>query len=145
MNIYLAARYSRREELCGYRKQLEEVGHVVTSRWLNGDHPISDDGLNADDESERVRYAEEDWSDLLAADWVINFTEQPRGTSSRGGRHVEFGAALALQKYCFVIGPRENVFHHMPCVMVHGSFDAFLKATGIGERAYANYYTTSKL
>ena len=36
MKIYLAARYSRREELCGYRSELEAIGHTVTSRWLNG-------------------------------------------------------------------------------------------------------------
>lgn len=44
MNFYLAARYSRREELCGYRSQLENDGHTVTGRWLNGSHQISSAG-----------------------------------------------------------------------------------------------------
>jgi hypothetical protein len=44
MNIYLAARYSRRLELCGYREQLRAMGHVVDTVWLNGEHQISDTG-----------------------------------------------------------------------------------------------------
>jgi len=44
MNIYLAARYSRRLELCGYRQQLRELGHAVDAVWLNGEHQIANDG-----------------------------------------------------------------------------------------------------
>lgn len=33
MNIYLAARYSRREELLRYASDLREVNHEVTSRF----------------------------------------------------------------------------------------------------------------
>ncbi|HZZ79637.1 MAG TPA: hypothetical protein VFE62_14045 [Gemmataceae bacterium] len=44
MNIYLAARYSRRVELCGYREQLRAMGHTVDAVWLNGEHQISDTG-----------------------------------------------------------------------------------------------------
>jgi len=117
MRIYLASRYSRREELCTYRAELEEAGHTVTSRWLNGNHQIDDQGLSAQAaETERVRFASEDWHDLTTADCCISFTEAPRSTSSRGGRHVEFGAALAAGLGCIVIGPRENVFHCLPQV-----------------------------
>jgi nucleoside 2-deoxyribosyltransferase len=110
--IYLAARYSRRDELCLYRADLESLGYCVVSRWLNGNHQISDDGLSVEgSEAERLRFASEDWSDLLGSDICISFTETPRNTHSRGGRHVEFGAALALGKRCIIVGPRENVFH----------------------------------
>lgn len=44
MKIYLAARYSRREELCGYRSELEARGHRVQARWLNGEHQLSNEG-----------------------------------------------------------------------------------------------------
>ena len=115
--IYLAARYSRREELCGYRQALESAGYEVTSRWLNGNHQIDDAGLSAEaSASERSRFATEDWEDLMAADTTINFSETPRGTTSRGGRHVEFGAALAAGQTVIVVGPRENVFHCLPQV-----------------------------
>jgi nucleoside 2-deoxyribosyltransferase len=123
IKIYLAARYSRREELCGYRSQLQALGYTVTSRWLNGNHQISDDGLSAQaKEEERIRFAQEDWEDLMNADVCISFTEEPRSSNSRGGRHVEFGAALAAGKPCIVVGPRENVFHCLPQVIVYDGF-----------------------
>ena len=37
---YLAARYSRREELCGYRADLQRLGIEVPARWLNGSHQL---------------------------------------------------------------------------------------------------------
>jgi hypothetical protein len=129
LTVYLAARYSRREELCSYRALLEASGIEVTSRWLNGNHQISDDGLSAQaKEEERTRFALEDWEDLMRADVCISFTETPRSSNSRGGRHVEFGGALAVGNGVIVVGPRENVFHCLPEVHV---FDEFWKALGL--------------
>lgn len=133
MKFYLAARYSRREELCGYREQLQAMGHTVTSRWLNGDHQISDTGLNVGNDpeadqftiAERERFAAEDLQDVLAADVLVAFTEPPRSTASRGGRHVEFGVAIGQPMPVAVIGPRENVFHCLPSVLHCETFDEF--------------------
>ncbi len=137
MRIYLAARYSRREELQGYRAELEQRGHEVTSRWVWTDHDLpldADPGLGG----LGVRFAMEDWEDLLRSDCVISFTEDPTQRvpgRARGGRHVEFGIALAVRALRFkgclhhgrecalrppvpfrpiVVGARENVFHHLP-------------------------------
>jgi hypothetical protein len=127
MKVYLASRYSRREELCKVREDLQKLGFEVTSRWLNGNHQIDDQGLSVEAKSaERLRFAIEDWHDLMAADMCISFTESPRSTNSRGGRHVEFGAALASGKMCFVVGPRENVFHCLPTVHVCDSWKILL-------------------
>lgn len=113
--IYLASRYSRYPEMQKVRDELEALGHVITSRWINGDHQIDDAGLSVQaKEEERVRFATEDVSDLVRADIVVSFTEAPRSSNSRGGRHVEHGMALALGKRCLVIGHRENVFHCLP-------------------------------
>lgn len=135
MKIYLASRYSRRYELIGVRAVLEKLGHSVTSRWLNGDHQISDTGLGPTsrlgDDAERIRFACEDWEDVLAADWVISFTEEPRAINSRGGRHVEFGAAMALNKRCIIVGPRENVFHCLPAVEWAPNWMEFLTLIGV--------------
>lgn len=127
MKIYLAARYSRREELLRYALDLGEVNHEVTSRWIKGNHQVSDAGLSEEGtEAERLRFAMEDWHDLIAAEACVSFTEQPRSSASRGGRHVEFGAALAMQKLCVVVGPRENVFHCLPRVIVYPTWDEAL-------------------
>lgn len=127
MKIYLASRYSRREELNRRWHWLEYAGFEVTSRWLLGDHQVSDSGLSEEAApEERERFAQEDWDDLAAADICISFTEEPRSGHSRGGRRVEFGAALAMGKRCIVIGPRENVFHCLPSVEVYPLWDLAL-------------------
>lgn len=115
MLIYLAARYARRAEMAGYARELDAMGYHVTSRWIHGSHELDDHPAPA----ERARLAAEDLEDLLAADVVISFTEQPRAALDKpghGGRHVEFGLALALGKRVMIVGPRENVFHWLPAV-----------------------------
>ena len=139
--VYLAARYSRREELCGYRARLQAAGFVVTSRWLNGSHqinaagtPIGEDGAalieEGDDERAaalRREFVQEDVADVFAADALIAFTEVPRSSTSRGGRHVELGIAMGRGIHVIVVGPRENLFHWYPGIPAFGSFGAALR------------------
>lgn len=141
MKVYLAARHSRRLELCGYRTQLGQMGIEVTSRWLNGKHQIDDHGQPIGDDGEkwvedegsgtaparlRQHFAQEDVADVLAADTLIAFTEVPRASTSRGGRHVELGIAIGTGKRIVVIGPRENVFTWLPQVEHHESWQDFV-------------------
>lgn len=129
MRIYLAARYSRREELCSYRDTLEKEGHIVTSRWLNGNHQIDDAGLSLEaKQEERQRFATEDFADVMMAEMVVAFTEIPRSSNSRGGRHVEFGIALGAMRRVAIVGPRENVFCCLEDVKVYDVFGQFMEA-----------------
>ncbi len=112
--IYLAARYSRAEEMRQVRQDLAALGLFVTSRWIDGQHELTPEGSAEAHEADRTRFAQEDRRDLYAAHWVISFSEEPRMTKTRGGRHVELGLALALGKRAIVVGHRENVFHHLP-------------------------------
>lgn len=138
LNVYLAARYSRREELCGYKRDLEARGHVVPARWLLGEHQVH--GIEAAQaveaagpvpKDEARLFAEDDMADVLAADVLVAFTEPPRASNSRGGRHVELGVALGLRRAglmvhapsIFVVGPLENVFTALP--EVQGAFTAW--------------------
>ena len=127
MRIYLASRYSRRVELCGYRNQLTAGGHAVQAVWLDGNHQISDTGAPLGEEGERLvegddgstnvraaalrsKFARDDFRDVAMCDLLIAFTEPPRSNSGRGGRHVELGSALGMMKRVFVVGYRENIF-----------------------------------
>lgn len=124
MRFYLAAMYSRHEELRMYADVLENHGHVVTSRWINGEDQALDSELLHQCNRERAqRLLQDDLEDLFAADTLIAFTEAPQEGSSRGGRHVEFGIALAHGLRLFVIGPRENLFYLVPGVRGYRSFD----------------------
>lgn len=128
--VYLAARYTRREELCAYRSDVLAAGGAVTSRWLNGAHQLLDAELmtNDDHDEKRREFALDDWVDLMAADVCVSFTEPPRSNHSRGGRHVEFGAAYARGLRCIVVGYRENVFHCLPDVEFYETWPEALRA-----------------
>lgn len=141
MKIYLAARYSRREELCDYRRQLQDMGHEVQCRWLDGPKQISDTGIPIGEAGEaliegsgaeaailRAGMAQDDWEDVVGAEVVINFTETPRSTPNRGGRHVEFGIALAGGARVLVVGHRENIFHWLPTVEFHETWEKALES-----------------
>ena len=140
--FYLAARYSRRVELAEYADQLRALGHQVTSRWLLGQHQADELEIAAAGQVDQVpefarRFAEEDIEDVTFADVVVAFSEPPRSTASRGGRHVEFGMALGWvlagyrsldggRRQVVVIGQRENVFHCLREVAVFPDWAAFL-------------------
>lgn len=148
MKIYLAARYSRREELAAYRTELEALGHTVQARWLNGEHQLANDGtpigengaalvegtlrsgeqLSEHEQTERAaalrtKFVLDDWEDVNAAELVISFTEPPRSKANRGGRHVEYGIALANKARVIVVGHRENIFHWLPVVEFCATWD----------------------
>lgn len=136
MQIYLAARYSRRLELCGYRDQLRAMGYTVQAVWLDGEHQISDQGTPIGEHGEalvegsdrhgetteraaqlRLKFAEDDLSDVQSCDLLIAFTEKPRSDAAgrgRGGRHVELGIAIGQGKRIIIVGPRENIFCWLP-------------------------------
>lgn len=140
MIVYLAARYSRRLELCDYRAQLAAYGITVNARWLNGSHQLDNAGTPIGDRGEhlvehgdeagaallRGKFAIDDRDDVLAADMLIAFTEAPRTSNSRGGRHVELGIALGAGIPITVIGPRENVFCWLPEVGHYEDWPKFL-------------------
>lgn len=143
--VYLAARYSRREELAEYAAVLGFAGFSVTSRWLQGQHQIDDDGRPIGDDKEqrfedpdddapeivrlRQRFVMEDLEDVRRSNWMIAFTEEPRKSTSRGGRHVEFGIAIERGIPIVVIGPRENLFHWGPWVTWFPDWLSFVAAS----------------
>lgn len=116
LKVYLAARFSRFDELNVYKAGLAKLDVEVTSRWLNGGH----EWVGTDDDvipvERNAEFAQEDLDDVDEADVLICFTESARSGPARGGRHVEFGWALAKQKPIIVVGHRENVFYCLPQV-----------------------------
>jgi nucleoside 2-deoxyribosyltransferase len=113
--IYLAARYSRRDEMRSVAQRLAGAGFAVTSRWLYEDKPLQtklgDDSPQFYTETARI-----DLDDINRADTVVFFAEDPHVGTPRGGRHVEFGYALGAGKRMVVIGGAENIFHYLPNV-----------------------------
>ncbi len=122
--VYLAGRYDRRLELCGYAEELRAVGHTVVSRWLDGCHEIPPTGITDKQSLEMARiFAIDDISDLAKADTFVFFSELPNTTSVRGGRFVELGMAIATRKRCIVVGRHENIFSALPQVELYPDWD----------------------
>ena len=131
MRVYLSSRYSRRLELCNYADELRSMGFDVQARWLLGDAQRHGDAAASAVIEETVSipvdegrlFAVDDLEDIMMADLFIAFTENSRAHSkARGGRHVEFGYALAIQDWIvgwsapgvpriLTVGPLENIFY----------------------------------
>ena len=138
MKIYIAARFDRLPEMNVHAEELRQKGHNVDCRWLNGSHQLHAGAEQLDGQAGftgnskgitmmALPFALDDVEDLSAADAIILFSESPESHSKRGGRHVEFGMALALRKILIIVGPRENVFHCLPEV---AQFDTWQECLG---------------
>lgn len=107
-SVYLAARFSKQPEMRKIRDLFLQEKINVTSTWLD-QHPNGDLG---DDPVTDTRNAIRDLVDVRVADGLVFFSEAQ--LARRGGRHVEFGYALALGKPIYVVGNKENIFHYTP-------------------------------
>jgi nucleoside 2-deoxyribosyltransferase len=118
-HIYLAARWSRKKELAAYATRLEDLGYVITSRWLyRSDTPIDDFTSEA-----AAEIAAADVEDILRADWLVFFADTPR-TATRGGRMFELGLAWPFKR-TVCIGKPENVFMALPSIEKFDTFQDF--------------------
>lgn len=124
-SIYIAGRYSRRNEFRQVRDKLIKRGYCITSNWLNENEPLQS---QMGQKSSGWYYDTQavDLLDIFRANAVLFFSEDPLVGTPRGGRHVEFGYALGLLKPIYVIGPKENVFHYNPLVVHFDSLEDFL-------------------
>lgn len=104
-----------------YRADLKQMDHQITSRWLDEEEEI--DPPTGDPRA--AKYAYYDMEDIFSSDAIICFTEEANSKYSRGGRHVEFGLAIASNKELFVIGPRENIFYHIRSVHHYTDWNDF--------------------
>lgn len=138
MKIYLAGRYSIRNQLKEHRDTLRMLGHEVTSRWLDysDEHPEYFPPETPDDQRSatllssshvapeiREFVAKMDADDCERADVIMLFTHE---LGRRGGMFVEWGIGIALRKVLIVIGPAINVFQHYPGTFQFNHFDEAL-------------------
>lgn len=111
MRIYIASR----DQAAGRRLRdlLLSVGHTVASRWLDIEGYVS----LSEDEAYKRSASVSDIQDVRESDLLI-LRSEPDGAFVLGGKHVETGVALALERPVIVLGQPENVFHWHPLVTV---------------------------
>lgn len=123
--VYISCRYSRRDEMRNWAKQLEENGYVISSSWLNEDYALNIK-ITELTPATNLEIAEKDIEDVIGSDVFIFVAEDMDNQPPRGGRHVEFGYALALGLRIYVVGKEENVFHYLPMITVVPSFEELI-------------------
>ena len=125
MKFYLAAGFSRKHEIADKAAQLQRIRIGVTSTWPWEDATpqatLADLGPH-----HLIVNGTKDIAEIDAADGVILFTQDPTIPFLRGGRMHEFGYAHGKGKSMIVCGPRENIFHYLPCVEVIPTWEELL-------------------
>ena len=110
MNIYFAASKHHIDRLDQAAVRIKRAGHVIVSKWIW-----------FPDDMPRQEMANRDIEDVAKCDILVEITG-----SGKGGRHVEFGYALAFDKQLAIIGDREHIFHEMHRVRQFADLDEFL-------------------
>lgn len=113
--VYLASRFSLQKEHLPRIADLEANNMLCCARWITEEPELSAETTPGLDEL-RAEWGQKDYNDVVDADAMVAFSESPDGDvpgRSRGGRHVEFGIALALGIPIIVVGPKENIFHYL--------------------------------
>lgn len=118
ISVYIAAPYPCREEATTLAARLAAYGVTCTARWIT-------DGASAELNDE---WARNDLADVLAADCLIAINTPAWSDKGSGGRHVEYGYALAHQKPIILYGQRTHIFHHLSTVVRVDSFQELLGA-----------------
>lgn len=127
MRVYLAAGFSRKNEIAEKSQELENLGIKVTSTWP-WENAAPNSTLDEVGDDYLIFNGRKDLNEILAADALILFTQSPLKPFCRGGRMHEAGFAMGLGKTLLICGPKENIFHYLPEV---NQFDTWeqLKAT----------------
>lgn len=102
MRVYIAAPYPERVYAQQVMADLESRGDFeVTSTWLRHEDKLED------------TFARLDLADVARADVLVALNPPEYANSGTGGRHVEFGYALALRKPIVMVGAQSNIFHFL--------------------------------
>jgi nucleoside 2-deoxyribosyltransferase len=139
MRLYLAAQFSRRDELRNYGDELQKIGIDITSGWVY--EPSSGEAMG-DNAAHTRQIADRDIRDIDRCNWLLLFTNGPETRIVRGAHHFEAGYAYGRGIRVITVGPRDNVFHYLPCIRNFPTWeDAFeyLKRERAFEEAEAGY------
>lgn len=123
MRAYIAAPWDNKPEAARIREHLATMDIGCTATWIDIDLEAGYFAARPEEESVRD-FDEVAWADLF-------FMYVPDPDTSRGGRDVELGLALALGKLIVLIGTRRCVFHFHPDVRHFPGLPEWIAATSI--------------
>jgi hypothetical protein len=114
--IYLAAAWSRKQEICDIANDLISLGHNVQSRWLY--EPSFSSAVITDRKNFMRSRAEIDVEDVRAADILVRFSDNLNQETvpsrlATGARMFETGLAYSLGKVIVIVGGYQCVFDYL--------------------------------
>lgn len=112
---YLAAAFPRRAEIAHDAALLRREGLGIASTWHDAPHDLTPESDLT--YQQRSRLAQRDRDDLERAAVLALYGDPPGAYQGTGGKHVEFGYALALDLHIVIIGHRESVYACLPSVV----------------------------
>jgi hypothetical protein len=115
--VYLAASFSRQEEMQNVARDLRATGVNVIARWLDEDRSVKNhtpDALNG--------LALIDIEDIMSCDVFVRFSDDlglPLVYSqlATGARHFEMGLAWATFKDIIVVGGHQQLFDYLASIV----------------------------
>jgi hypothetical protein len=113
---YIAAPWPSKAAAKLARQSLADRGIECTSSWIDFEPEASTEAIL---QEEAVR----DFRDIRRANALILLNTIDLVPLGQGGKHVEVGYALAMNKPVYVIGTRSNVFHYHPGVTFLNSIE----------------------
>ena len=126
-SIYLASSYTNKLYMREIRDKLVEMGHRVTSRWI--DEPY-DPNIQQHELSREVnsRIATQNTDDIAKSDTVAHFSMEK---NDRGGACVEFGTSIGMciagyDMNTVLVGNKYHVFDDHPFATYFPTEEGFL-------------------
>lgn len=118
MKIYLAASWSRKQEIANVADELKKEGYQITSRWLRSEKLYTGRNL----EKFLRQRAKIDVIDVKKADVLVRFSDDlskkfvPSNLAT-GARMFETGLAYSLGKMIIIVGGHQPIFDYLPEIM----------------------------
>jgi nucleoside 2-deoxyribosyltransferase len=116
MKIYLAGHDQTEARTVAQSLRIE--GHSIVSKWLQSSFASTDSYCLAD----RIQIAFDDVRQVQACDVLVLLEPDPI-VRVPGGKFIEVGVALGLNKRVFVVGPRANMLMYHPLITQVGNAD----------------------
>lgn len=113
MKVYLAAPWELQADVKRLHEALVDAGFDSIARWLE-----------ADSNTYTEAWAWACLEDVRRCDVFMLWNPRQWERTGTGGRHVETGVAIALDKPVIILGARTNIFHVLPGVMLVEISDA---------------------
>lgn len=116
MIVYVAAPYAARGLVARRVRDLVTLGFEIGCTWQDSPH-LSDADVTGE---ALATFAAWDLTELGRADLLVSLAASDCGLTpteaASGGRHVEFGVAVARDMRILHVGGPENAFHRLPQV-----------------------------